>query len=175
MYNMNDNSTSSNPIMKREIRITKANTDLLFKLFDNLEQRDKKRLQQLKSNKQFYRSNLINSNNSNNTNNNNSILLSKALIKGEDPCIINAVSEDLFPLLRLNENSTRFNETVIAFNTKLNESSLISMTSNGLSNSTPILTASAATSFSSINHIPYLNFNDQNNYSQELSEVVAAL
>jgi hypothetical protein len=162
---MNDNIQTSNTIStKREIRITKANTDLLFKLFDNLEQRDKKRVQ-LKSNKQFYRSNLIN------TTTNNS-LLSKALIKGEDPCIINAVSEDLFPLLRLND-STRFNETVIAFNK--NESSLISMTSNGLSNSTPILAAAgvAATSFSS--NIPILNFNDQNNYSQELSEVVAAL
>jgi hypothetical protein len=166
---MNDNLIASNaiPTSKREMRITKANTDLLFKLFDNIEQRDKKRLQ-LKSNKPFYRSNLINSNTSSNNN-----LLSKALIKGEDPCIINAVSEDLFPLLRLND-STRFNETVIAFNTKMNESSLISMTSNGLSNSTPILTATAATSFSSTN-IPILNFNDQNNYSQELSEVVAAL
>ena len=55
-------------------------------------------------------------------------VLSKTLIKGEDPCILDAVSEGLFPLLRLDSR----NETVNFLSLKATEATLNNLTSNGL-------------------------------------------
>ena len=86
-------------------------------------------------------------------------------IKGEDPCIVDAVTEGLLPLLRL---ESRNNETVQFLTLRTSEASL---NSNGLSNSTPtISTASANASTASL---PFLQL--EQNYTQALSEIVAAL
>lgn len=225
--NYSGNSTANATLGRiREIRISKANTDLLFKLFDNIEQREKKKLN-LKMNKnsklnrnQMCFKPMIDGNGNGATmplNVNINQSLSKALIKGEDPCILNAVSDDLFPLLRLDSNKTNNSsstattptlssttttltntlltsnhlissnncETVNLLAFKSNESSLISLNSNGLSNSSPILSFAANnTGYLSSNFINFSNSNHnlaapifqyEPNYSQELSEVVAAL
>jgi hypothetical protein len=117
--------------------------------------------------------------------------LSKALLKGEDPCIVDAVTEGLFPLLRLDSQ----NETVqfMTFKPNDNTTNLSSLSLSGLSSSTPIINSSnsptASIQSSSImssfinNYevntsgttatLPFLQ-SDQN-YSQALSDVVAAL
>ena len=90
-------SRSFSETKKRDVRVSPANVDLLFKLFDNIDQTDRRRKLQLKfkSSKQI-RSNHVHMSRG---------LLSKELIKGEDPCIIDAVSKDLFPLLRLDKST----------------------------------------------------------------------
>lgn len=93
--------------------------------------------------------------------------LSKALIKGEDPCIVDAVTEGLFPLLRLDSRG----ETVQFLTLKQTNDCLNNLNSNGLSNSSPVLCSSGSTS--TVNTLPFLQF--EQNYSQALSEVVAAL
>lgn len=161
--------TASNTI-NRDVKISPANTELLFKLFENVEQREKKQQQflQQKSLKSKAKPGMS----------------SKALIKGgEDPCIVDAVSEGLFPLLTLD---TR-NETVqyLAFKTNNGETTATTtaayanLSSNGLSNSSPMIssTSTANTLLTSTatgsNGLPLLQY--EQNYSQALSEVVAAL
>lgn len=90
--------------------------------------------------------------------------LSKALIKGEDPCIVDAVTEGLFPQLKL---ETR-NETLHYLSIKGESSTLNCLNLNGLSASSPMI------NFSSLNGaLPLIQL--EQNYSQALSEVVAAL
>jgi len=187
--NVNTNTTKNGMFDSiqnyREIKISPANTDLLFKLFDNIEQRDKKQLQQLQL--QYNKSNITTNNNNSNRLNTKQPLkgLSKALIKGEDPCIVDAVTEGLFPLLRLDSSSPclRNNETVHFFSNlaKQTNDCLLNnfVNSNGLSNSSPVLintNNSNNTSNMIMNNqniLPSLQF--EQNYSQALSEVVAAL
>jgi hypothetical protein len=112
--------------------------------------------------------------------------ISKALLKGEDPCIMDAVTEGLLPLLRLDS----LNETVQFMSFKPNEfaSNLNSLSQSGLSSSTPIINASTSPTGPSImssyinNYgvsttatatLPFLPF--EQNYSQALSDIVAAL
>lgn len=107
------------------------------------------------------------------------------MIKGEDPCIIDAVSEGLFPQLKLD---SRYETVNYPMNT---------LSSNGLSNSSPILVKSNCTQIASNtnninangfsftcnssntnnnlnnNLLPLLQF--EQNYSLALSEVVATL
>lgn len=151
----NSTTTANN----REIRISNANTDLLFKLFENIEQKDKKSLQlQLQSQLKMHR---LSTQKPVKT-------LSKALIKGEDPCIVDAVTEGLFPLLRLDSRS----ETVHYLAFKTSESALNGLSSNGLSNSSPLISSNPSLS-SAVNNLPMLQL--EQNYAQELSDVVAAL
>ena len=151
----NSTTTANN----REIRISNANTDLLFKLFENIEQKDKKSLQlQLQSQLKMHR---LSTQKPVKT-------LSKALIKGEDPCIVDAVTEGLFPLLRLDSRS----ETVHYLAFKTSESTLNGLSSNGLSNSSPLISSNPSLS-SAVNNLPMLQL--EQNYAQELSDVVAAL
>ena len=96
--------------------------------------------------------------------------LSKELVKGEDPCILDAVAEGLFPLLTLDSR----NETVQYITFKSDN-----LSSNGLSNSSPMLSSTSAvicqsgSNNTNNNLLPLLQF--EQNYSQALSEVVAAL
>ena len=153
-------SSATTTANNREIRISNANTDLLFKLFENIEQKDKKSLQlQLQSQLKMHR---LSTQKPVKT-------LSKALIKGEDPCIVDAVSEGLFPLLRLDSRS----ETVHYLAFKTSESTLNSLTSNGLSNSSPLISSNPSLLSSAVNNLPMLQL--EQNYAQELSDVVAAL
>ena len=97
--------------------------------------------------------------------------MSKELIKGEDPCILDAVAEGLFPLLTLDSR----NETVQYLTFKSDN-----LSSNGLSNSSPMLSSTSAvvctsnaSNSANNNILPLLQL--EQNYSQALSEVVAAL
>lgn len=91
-------------------------------------------------------------------------ILSKPLIKGEDPCIVDAVTEGLLPLLRL---ESRNNETVQFLTLRTSEATL---NSNGLSNSTPTISTANNGGTASL---PFLQL--EQNYTQALSEIVAAL
>lgn len=183
---INNNSNSSHT---RDTRYSAANPDLLFKLFDNIEQKERKQVQlQLQTQYKIHRSNQKPLK-----------TLSKALTKGEDPCILDAVSEGLFPLLRLDP---RNNETVNFLSLKATENTLNNLSSNGLSSSTPLIYGSLGgcailsssplnttnmnmntlLSFNSNNNNNYsnsqtmsLHLHPEQNYTQELSEVVAAL
>ena len=156
---------------QREVKISPANTDLLFKLFEQVDQQkdSKKQLHlQMKFNK------LANQKQSLRTTS-----LSKTLIKGEDPCIVDSVTEGLFPLLRLDSRSSSntINETVqyLACNNKHStgfDASFNSLSSNGLSNSSPVISSNSSSTFGS-NSFTLLQF--EQNYSQVLSDVVAAL
>jgi hypothetical protein len=132
---------------------------LLFKLFEDIEDKEKipKIYAQLKSNNSKCQL-IVES-------------LSKNLIKGEDPCILNA--EDLFPSLKLDSNDT----TLHQFDIKTK-----ALSSSDLSN--------ALLSFNSLNH-RIRNSNEsimnhdsslfqnnhimEQNFVQELSDVVAVL
>ena len=195
-----DSMSHQQQTQNREVRISPANTDLLFKLFETAEQnsRDKKQLH-LQAQYKLYR------------NSHKPIKsMSKALIKGDDPCIVDAVSEGLFPLLRL-DSRTESSANFLSFKSLANngannsnfENAINSLTSNGMSSSSPnIISASPALtainsmiilnnnsngmmtmingSNSSNNNsnnngaLPMLQLNEQN-YAQALSEVVAAL
>lgn len=189
-----------------------ANPDLLFKLFDgvepngNMSDKDKQRHLSYK----LYRN--VNKQQS------SKLSMSKALTKGEDPCILDAVSEGLFPLLRLDSSSSNILISNIKNsvsghdlsslisadqqtqqqmqqstnnNNNNNNSALLmnSLSSNGLSNSSPIISSSQLISANStLTSVNAVHFNTQSNnsiglpalhfeqnYSQALSEVVAAL
>ena len=108
--------------------------------------------------------------------------MSKELIKGEDPCILDAVAEGLFPLLTLDSRNA-----TIQYLTLKTEN----LSSNGLSNSSPMLSSTSSvlcsTGGNSNNNSSNNNMNNnsnnntlpllqlEQNYSQVLSEVVAAL
>ena len=110
------------------------------------------------------------------------------------------MSEGLFPLLRLDSRT----DTVNFLSLKATEATLNNLTSNGLSNSTPLIYTSPTGASSQVNNTnnntnnnqamnTLLSFNSNNNfnhfsnsqtlpmlhleqnYTQELSEVVAAL
>ncbi|CAF0716223.1 unnamed protein product [Brachionus calyciflorus] len=118
-------NSSSTQQREREVRISPANTELLFKLFDNVDQntKDKKQVQLILQSRSTQKTKTI----------------SKALIKGEDPCILDAVSEGLFPQLKLESK----NEQIQIQN---------------------LATAP-------VSNLPFI----EQNYSQALSEIVAAL
>lgn len=84
---------SSNVPREREVRVSPANTELLFKLFDNIEQgKDKKQVQLILNSRGHSKVKAM----------------TKALIKGEDPCIQDA--EGLFPQLKLDSKiETNYN------------------------------------------------------------------
>jgi hypothetical protein len=102
----------------------------------------------------------------------------KNLIKGEDPCIVDSVTEGLFPLLRLDS----FKSSHLGFDSthhmsyKAQNSTMDCLSSNGLSNSSPVI-SSYTLNVTNINAhnagLPILQF--EQNYSQALSDVVAAL
>ncbi len=155
---------------QREVRISPANTDLLFKLFEQVDQQkdSKKQLHlQMKFNK------LVNQKQSTRTTG-----LSKTLIKGEDPCIVDSVTEGLFPLLRLDSRSSSntINETVQYLACSKHstgfDASFNSLSSNGLSNSSPVISSNFSSTAGN-NSFNLLQF--EQNYSQVLSDVVAAL
>ena len=165
------NQKSNAATNQREVRISPANTDLLFKLFEQVDQQkdSKKQLHlQMKFNK------LANPRQPLRTTS-----LSKTLIKGEDPCIVDSVTEGLFPLLRLDSRSSSntINETgqYMACNKHSTgfDASFNSLTSNGLSNSSPVISSNSSSSANGNNSFSMLQF--EQNYSQVLSDVVAAL
>jgi hypothetical protein len=152
-------SNNDHPKSQKEIIITTANTDLLFKLFENIEDKEKipKIYAQLKSNNSKCQLTVES--------------VSKNLIKGEDPCILNA--EDLFPSLKLDSTDKIQHQFDIKAKT---------LSSSDLSN--------ALLSFSSLNHRirtnndPIMNHDSslfqtnqimEQNFVQELSDVVAVL
>lgn len=202
---------------QREVRISPANTDLLFKLFDHIEQQNQlkgdgkqssskqQQLQQLQTqyrllrNTQQQQQQQKSTSTSTTTTKITSALLSKAFIKAEDPCILDAVSEGLFPQLKLLDSRTTSSGNVVDVMMIKNHSHASSsssaaasssssasdlLNSNGLSNSSPILsnTSAAAASNSilinsminsSSSALPLIQY--EQNYSQALSEVVATL
>lgn len=174
-----ENSTTSTSISRtssdtnlnaREVRISPANTDLLFKLFDQVDSPSNQgggnhaKL----TNGQLGRLNKLHvkSNQSQQpvrTNNQ-----CKNLIKGEDPCIVDSVTEGLFPLLRL--DSFKEGHKVNSMNCTLTTNAMDCLSSNGLSNSSPVISSYSS---NGSHHLPMLQF--EQNYSQALSDVVAAL
>ena len=95
----NDEYTySSNVSREREVRVSPANTELLFKLFDNIEQcKDKKQVQLILNSRSHSKVKAV----------------AKALIKGEDPCIQDA--EGLFPQLKLDsKNENNYNSNSVS-------------------------------------------------------------
>ena len=201
---------------QREVRISPANTDLLFKLFDHIEQQQQlkgdgkqssnkqQQFQQLQTQYRLLRNTQQqqqqkSTSTSTTTTKITSALLSKAFIKAEDPCILDAVSEGLFPQLKLLDSRTTSSGNVVDVMMVKNHSHSSSsssaaasssssasdlLNSNGLSNSSPILsnTSAAAASNSilinsminsSSSALPLIQY--EQNYSQALSEVVATL
>lgn len=148
---------------EREVRISPANTDLLFKLFENIDQnKDKKQVQLLLQSqyKVFKNSNQKHQQQKN---------LSKALIKGEDPCIFDAVTEGLFPQLKLDTTKNESVHFIGVIKADPNNSApLLTSNSNNLNN---LLTNVNSNNLS--NALPILQV--EQNYTQALSEVVAAL
>ncbi len=72
----------------RQVRISPANTDLLFKLFDQVDQAKKQH--QLRAERVLAKPSQC-----------------KTLIKGEDPCIgVDSVAEVMFPFLRLDSRNS---------------------------------------------------------------------
>lgn len=167
---LNRTSSDSN-LNAREVRISPANTDLLFKLFDQVDSpsnqtggNNNARL----ANGKLGRLNIlhIKSNQSQQpvkTNNQ-----CKNLIKGEDPCIVDSVTEGLFPLLRL--DGFKEAQRVNSMNCTLTTNAMDCLSSNGLSNSSPVISSYSS---NGSHHLPMLQF--EQNYSQALSDVVAAL
>ena len=131
----------------REVRISHANTDLLFKLFDSAEQSLVKDGKKSSTNKLKVLGNrpLLK-------------CVPKAFIRSEDPCIVDAVTEGLFPQLSLKSTDC--------------------LSSNGLSNSSPLLSAASNGNGLSIlfqQQQQQQQQQNEQNFSQVLSEIVAAL
>ena len=101
----------------RDVRISPANTDLLFKLFENAEQQNNGHYKSTKlhhlthSQYKLYRAALAT------TQKPMKSVCTKGMVsKGEDPSMVDAVSEGLFPLLRLDSRNTdSVNHLLMAF------------------------------------------------------------
>ncbi len=180
LFDQQSNGSGNN----REVRISPANTDLLFKLFETAEQinREKRQLHSQQMQMKLYR---------NNQKPMKSVAKGLSSKGGEDPgSAVDAVSEGLFPLLRL-DSRTDTTVNFLSFKSESGSSAMLSgLTSNGLSNSSPaISTNSTLAAINSMNMnnstnsymfgnnntngLPSLQF--EQNYAQALSEVVAAL
>jgi hypothetical protein len=180
--------TGGNGAGSREVRISPANTDLLFKLFETAEQssREKRQLHSQQIQLKLYRNNQrpMKSVGAKTT-----LLTSKG--GAEDSSMVDTVSEGLFPLLRL-DSRVGDNSAVnfLSFKSESGPSAMLSgLSSNGLSNSSPSISVnSTLAAINSINlNSSMSNGNsgssygitagmcEQQNYAQALSEVVAAL
>ncbi len=132
----------------RQVQISSANTDLLFKLFDQVENSIKNQ-QQFKIDRVCIRQPTIKC---------------KTLTKDEDPCIgVNSMADDVFPFIKSN---SRASDLFHVSTFKPAEPNTM-LSSNVHSFSSPTISADG--------DISIINQFTEQNYSQALSDVVAAL